>query len=214
MSFMPILFIEPLPPRFGRSTDEAVLGENRRAGSPWMPVRPTALRLEGEPDPDRQITPESSSNVARICSRSRTIEPIKPDVVRRFSKQKEISMTEETVRETVKRVWEELERYYDELNGASDRAAAILASAYFEGKLGDAIMRRFTQANSAFFEQMELGNKVFKDYNPIRDFAAKIEIGFALGLYNNEIRKNLQKSDKHVTSLHTHPNRSNLTMPK
>ena len=102
-------------------------------------------------------------------------------------------MTEETVRETVKRVWEELERYYDELNGASDRAAAILASAYFEGKLGDAIMRRFTQANSAFFEQMELGNKVFKDYNPIRDFAAKIEIGFALGLYNNEIRKNLQK---------------------
>ena len=105
-------------------------------------------------------------------------------------------MTEETVRETLERVWDELERYYDELNGASDRAAAILAAAYFEGKLGDAIMCRFAQISSAFLEQIELGYRVFKDYDPIRDFSAKIEIGFALGLYNNEIctRKNLQKA--------------------
>ena len=103
-------------------------------------------------------------------------------------------MTEETVRETLKRVWDEVESYYDELNGVSDRAAAILAAAYFEGKLRDAIMCRFAQISSAFLEQTELGNRVFKDYNPIRDFSAKIEVGFALGLYNNEIRKNLQKA--------------------
>ena len=102
-------------------------------------------------------------------------------------------MTEETGLETLERLWNELERYDDELNGASDRATAILAAAYFEGKLGDAIMHRFAQMSSTFSDQMELGNKVFKDYNPIRDFSAKIEIGFAIGLYNNEIRKNLQK---------------------
>ena len=103
-------------------------------------------------------------------------------------------MTEETVRETIERVWDELERYYDELNGTSDRATAILAAAYFEGKLGDAIIYRFAQISSAFSDQIELGNRAFKDYNPIRSFSAKIEIGFALGLYNDEIRKNLQKA--------------------
>ena len=105
-------------------------------------------------------------------------------------------MTEETVRETLERVWDELKRYYDELDGASDRAAAILAAAYFEGKLGDAIMCRFAQMSSAFSDQIELGNRVFKKHNPIRNFSAKVEIGFALGLYNDEIRKNLQKAGK------------------
>ena len=110
-------------------------------------------------------------------------------------------MTGETVRETLERVRDELERYYDELNGTSDRATAILAAAYFEGKLSDAIMRRFARMSSAFSDQIELGNRVFKKHNPIRHFSAKIEFGFALGLYNEEIRKSLQKigkSTKHV----------------
>ena len=103
-------------------------------------------------------------------------------------------MTEETVQETFEQIWDEVERYYDELNGASDRAAAILAAAYFEGKLGDAIMCRFAQISSSFSEQKELGNVAFETHNTIKDFSAKIEIGFGLGLYNNEIRKNLQKA--------------------
>ena len=84
-------------------------------------------------------------------------------------------MTEETVRETLERVWDELERYYDELNGTSDRATAILAAAYFEAKLGDAIIYRFAQISSAFSDQIELGNRVFKKHNPIRNFSAKCQ---------------------------------------
>ena len=105
-------------------------------------------------------------------------------------------MAEETVRDTLERLRDELERYYDELNGTSDRATAILAAAYFEGKLGDAIMCRFSQMSSAFSDQIELGNRVFKKYNPIRNFSVKIEVGFALGFYNEEIRKNLHKVGK------------------
>ena len=103
-------------------------------------------------------------------------------------------MPEETVRDTLEQVWDELKCYYDELNGTSDRATAILAAAYFEGKLGDAIMCRFAQISSAFSDQVESGNRVFKKHNPIWNFSAKIEIGFALGLYNEEIRKDLHNA--------------------
>ena len=102
-------------------------------------------------------------------------------------------MTEETLQETLERNWDALVRYDEELNGTSDRATAILAAAYFEDKLGDAIMRRFAQLSSAFADQVELRNRVFKNVDPIRNFSAKIEIGFAIGLYNDGIRKKLRK---------------------
>ena len=102
-------------------------------------------------------------------------------------------MTEETLRETIERTWNELEAYYEEINGASDRAAAILAAEYFSGKLRDAIMRGFAGRNREFGELIDSGGNVFKRNNPISNFSAKTEIGFALGLYSNEIRKNLHK---------------------
>ena len=104
-------------------------------------------------------------------------------------------MTEDALLESLERRWDELKRYDDELNGTSDRATAILATAYFDGKLGDAIMCRFFQLSSAFSDQKTSGG-VFKEHDPIRNFLAKIEVGFALGLYNDEIRKNLHKVGK------------------
>ena len=102
-------------------------------------------------------------------------------------------MTKETLRTALERNWDEIGQREKELNGASDRAAAILAAAYFEAKLHDAIMREFSIRNRDLSILLESGEKIFKHNNPIKNFADKIEIAFALGLYSDEVRKNLHK---------------------
>lgn len=94
-------------------------------------------------------------------------------------------MTEITLRETIERAWDENVRYHTELDGESDRAAAILAAAYFEDRLRDAIMTKFVDLNRKFRD------KIFKGYGPLSTFSAKGDIAYALGLYDQKTRKGL-----------------------
>ena len=52
-------------------------------------------------------------------------------------------MTEEIDRKSVEQIYEKLERYRNELNGVSDRTAAILAAAYFDDILSGVIINSF-----------------------------------------------------------------------
>ena len=82
---------------------------------------------------------------------------------------------------------EDAMRYYDALNQESDRAAAILAAAHFEHVLGKQIVHKFVELNR------ELQKNIFDGYGPLSTFSAKIDIAFALGLYDEENRKGLHK---------------------
>ena len=87
-----------------------------------------------------------------------------------------------------KTVRESLERAYDYLSALaeeSDRAAAILAAANFEDRLRDAIMTSFVALNRRDEKEM------FKPYGPLSTFKAKVDIAFALGLYDRKTKKNL-----------------------
>ena len=75
--------------------------------------------------------------------------------------------------------------YYEALHQESDRAAAILAASHFEDSLQEQIISKFTNMNS------ELTKKIFGGYGPLSTFSGKIDIAFALGLYNEETRKGL-----------------------
>lgn len=94
-------------------------------------------------------------------------------------------MDEETIKETMTRVWDESVKFYAELDGESDRAAAILAAANFEDKLCETIIEKFVKLNR------ENRKKLFKGYGPLSTFAAKIDIAFALGLYDQETQRGL-----------------------
>ena len=92
-------------------------------------------------------------------------------------------MTKETPRETIERVWENLERYYDEFNGENDRAVAILAAAHFENRLKDALVKKFVNQNK------ELQIDIFE--RSLYTFSAKINVACALGLYDQKTREGL-----------------------
>lgn len=99
-------------------------------------------------------------------------------------------MAESTILADVERAYDQLAEFHDELNGVSDRAAAILAAEYFSVTLEDAIIRRFARRNGEFAHRVDSREKLFYE-NPIRNLAAKIEIGFALGLYGHNTRRQL-----------------------
>ena len=92
-------------------------------------------------------------------------------------------MSEEgkTVRDTLERAYD----YQIALAEESDRAAAILAAANFEDRLRDAIMTRFVALNRR--DEAE----IFKPYGPLATFKAKVDIAFALGLYDRKTKKHL-----------------------
>ena len=94
-------------------------------------------------------------------------------------------MDEETIKETMTRVWDESVKFYEELDGESDRAAAILAAANFEDKLCQAIIEKFVKLNS------KNRDKLFGLYGPLSTFAAKIDIAFALELYDQKTQRGL-----------------------
>ena len=93
-----------------------------------------------------------------------------------------MSEEEKTLRETIERAYD----YQIALAEESDRAAAILAAAYFEDRLRDAIMTRFVALNCR--DEID---EIFKAYGPLSSFKAKVDIAFALGLYDRKIRKDL-----------------------
>ena len=96
-------------------------------------------------------------------------------------------MSEDKLVEVLDDLRADMERvydYYTELSKESDRGAAILAAATFEGWISAIIMGYFVKLNS------ELERKLL-EYGPLSTFSAKIDFAFALGLYNKPTRKNL-----------------------
>ena len=92
-----------------------------------------------------------------------------------------MSEEEKTLRQSIERAYD----YQTALAEESDRAAAILAAAYFEDRLRAAIMTRFVALNRR--DEAE----IFKPYGPLSTFKAKVDIAFALGLYDRKTRKDL-----------------------
>lgn len=88
-----------------------------------------------------------------------------------------MSEEEKTRRETIEHAYD----YQIALTEESDRAAAILAAAYFEDRLREKIMTRFVKK----------ADKLFGIYEPLGTFKAKIDIAHALGLYDLKTRKGL-----------------------
>ena len=82
------------------------------------------------------------------------------------------------------KIIDEAIRYYDALHRESDRAAAILAASHFEYRLREEIMHKFVVLNS------DLRRRIFEN-GPLSTFSSKINIAFALGLYDEETRRGL-----------------------
>ena len=84
--------------------------------------------------------------------------------------------SQRTVRESLEVAYAESYNYYQLFDGESDRGAAVHAVALFEDRLEEAIESR---------------DKTFKDSRGLR-FWFKIEIAYALGLYDQKIRDGLR----------------------
>ena len=95
--------------------------------------------------------------------------------------EEEKTLRRQSIERAIKRAWD----YQTALAEESDRAAAILAAANFEDRLRAAIMTRFVTLDS----RDEDG--IFKPYGPLSTFKAKVDIAFALGLYDCKTRKGL-----------------------
>jgi hypothetical protein len=82
---------------------------------------------------------------------------------------------------------EELEASHREIDRETDRHAAILAGSLIEDAL--------TQAIEGCFVPLSNTKRVglFEGFGPLATFAAKIEIGHALGLFGNETRLDLHR---------------------
>lgn len=89
-------------------------------------------------------------------------------------------MTGESVEETIRRAMD----YFTELYEESDRGAAILAAATFEHWLESNIIENFVELDQ------DMRNNLF-DNGPLSTFSAKINLGFALGLYNKTVLNDL-----------------------
>lgn len=73
-----------------------------------------------------------------------------------------------------------------ELENAHDRAAAIILCALVEDALTAAIVSRLIDLNEKEYE------RVFGAQGPLFTLAAKIRMGFALGIYGPNVRDDLQ----------------------
>lgn len=77
-------------------------------------------------------------------------------------------------------------KFFKEYDGDSDRAAAILIAADFENALKAEIEDEFVTLDT------EIKNEIFTNSGALSTFAAKINIGYALGLFGPETRKSLK----------------------
>ena len=99
-------------------------------------------------------------------------------------------MNEETLKNTIERIFDENQAFHAELEGESDRATAILAVARFEDRLREAIAKRFVELNG------ELENRIFCGYGPLSTLAGKLDIAYALGMYDQKTLKILRRIKK------------------
>jgi hypothetical protein len=80
---------------------------------------------------------------------------------------------------------------YRELSDGDDRAKAIVAAAYVENNLAMAILARFRLLNDA--DQKHLYDS---EHSALTTFSAKIDIGWALNLYDVAVREDLHRIRK------------------
>ena len=85
----------------------------------------------------------------------------------------------ETLGETIEKVFAEHVRYYEFFAEESDRGAAVLAHALFDDRLGNVL---------------KLRNEAFK--NRVFTFLIKVEIAYALRLFDQETRDGLWAINK------------------
>ncbi len=78
----------------------------------------------------------------------------------------------------------------DEIGEASDRAVAIFASAILDNELAKALEGKFVSLSD------QRRDKLFEGYGALSTFSAKIDVGFALGLFGSETRGNLDRLRK------------------
>ena len=90
-------------------------------------------------------------------------------------------MPDKLLRKAIKDVLD----YQIALSEESDRAAAILAAADFEDWLAERITSKFVDLDQ------DLHNSLLGTYGPLSSFSAKVDIAFALGLYDQNIHKGL-----------------------
>jgi hypothetical protein len=74
----------------------------------------------------------------------------------------------------------------DEIEKQTDRGAAIVPASLLDNMLENLIAARLIVQSS------KRRKALFRQYAPLHSFSAKIELGFALGLFNNERRESLE----------------------
>ena len=121
-------------------------------------------------------------------------------------------MNKETVEETVKRVGEQFfsmreedKQFYESLNFESDRGAAILAAEYFNGRLRKAIETKFASLDEELWKSH---NTDFKNRFCGLTFGTRINIAYALGIYNLETKKRLHEV-RWIRNKFAHPSAHN-----
>src|SRR5262249_15079476 len=70
----------------------------------------------------------------------------------------------------------------EEIDKQRDRGAAILAASVLEDHLTQIIKTRLER-------NPKIESRMFKGYGPLASFAAKIDLGFLLGLYSPHVHK-------------------------
>jgi hypothetical protein len=78
-----------------------------------------------------------------------------------------------------------VEAYVEELKKQTDRGAGIVAAAVVEDALEFTIKRRLIELSNT------RADSLFGRMRPLSSFSAKIELGFALGLYDDKLRRPL-----------------------
>jgi mannitol operon repressor len=79
---------------------------------------------------------------------------------------------------------EQIQETIAEIEGGSDRAAAIVAAAFVEDHLATALQRRMR-------ENAKIVAELFRSSGPLGSFSAKIDMAFLLGLITEEAHKEL-----------------------
>ena len=90
-------------------------------------------------------------------------------------------MEDDDLRKTIEQAYD----YHMALIDESDRGAAILASAQFEEWLRERLKSQFVELSK------DLDKGIFDGYGPLSTFAAKVDIAYALGLFDEATRNGL-----------------------
>jgi hypothetical protein len=78
---------------------------------------------------------------------------------------------------------EQITAFGNELNSQTDRGAGIVAAAVVEDALAQVIRNRLVEISNVRWEAL------FGRMRPLSSFSAKIELGMALGLYDDVLRR-------------------------